>query len=278
MKAEFLRAAAAALVAAAVLFLGNLAQAQEAQFASTADLNTIYSRLADLESRLAASNNAGGGCGCCAPVCDSYCDDCCNAGYIAGAELLFLTPYDTYDNNVYGANTGFRLWAGYQRSDGLGVRLRYFDFESPSSSLDDLEIKSLDAEVYDRVQLNANWDLYIGGGVRWLEFGYYSDSYGLDDSLGPVITAELYRYLSDRSALYVIGRESLVFDTNRSDVGYVDTMNVVEVQMGAQFHRDWNGGLLFARAGLEAQHYLNGQYGYGTIGLVGGVISLGIMR
>ena len=59
MKMDFLRAVAGALLAAAAFFCGSAAQAQDVHLASTAELNNVYARLAELESRLAAGNVAG---------------------------------------------------------------------------------------------------------------------------------------------------------------------------------------------------------------------------
>ena len=55
-------------------------------------------------------------------------------------------------------------------------------------------------------------------------------------------------------------------------------MTVSEIQLGGQLHRDWNGGLVFLRAGWEAQAYTNLLDGEETVTLMGGVLSVGLMR
>jgi hypothetical protein len=288
MKTDFLRATACALAAMAALFCGSTAQAQEVHFASTADLNNVYARLAELESRLAAGNIAtGGGCGCAAPACDDCCNDCCRAGWIAGGEVVFLRPFggdgdwDGFDRY----EDGFRFWLGYQRDDGLGVRLRYFDFDQTGDADDEefIDIAAVDLEVYDSFQLSCNWDLVIGAGIRYLDYHDDEDE-GDDDAItgvGPVITAELYRHVNDRLALYAIGRQSFIVGNGVSEGEEIEdtATSVSELQIGAQIHREWNGAYLFGRAGWEAQMYNDGHDdNEESVTLMGAVFSAGILR
>jgi hypothetical protein len=288
MKTDFLRAiACVAVVALAGL---NSASAQDVQLASTAEMNNIYARLAELESRVAAGNVATGGGPSCGAVSDcGYADGCCDrSGLIIGADVLFLRPYESEGNLTgFDYEEAFRFWAGWQAAGGMGVRLRYFDYEDDGDLGSTLDIATFDAEVYDAVQLGCNWDLNIGAGIRYLDFQMVDDlqTAGLVDEItgvGPVVTAELVRHFRDRAAAYVIVRESIIVGD-----GYVNgvdtsdiTASVSEIQLGLQAHRDWrNGGLLFARVGWEAQYYHDvGNLPESSVALMGGVFSLGIMR
>jgi hypothetical protein len=289
MKTDFLRAVACvALVALAGTL--NSASAQDVQLASTAEMNNVYARLAELESRVAAGNIATSGGPSCGAVSDcGYDDGCCDrSGLIIGTDILFLRPYDSEGNlSGFDYEEAFRFWAGWQAAGGMGVRLRYFDYEDENTAGDALDIATFDAEVYDAVQLGCNWDLNIGGGIRYLDYemeNVANTAPGLDEvtGVGPVVSAELVRHFRDRAAAYAIVRESII--VGDGFVNGVDTSDITcaisEIQLGLQAHRDWrNGGLLFARVGWEAQYYHDvGHAPESSVSLMGGVFSLGIMR
>jgi len=272
-----------ALALSALALPANLARAQGAgdvQYASVtnSELSDLYARLANLESR--AVNNGGDqatGCGC--------CDDCSRAGFIAAGEVAWLKAF-TSDNDFgdFNYREAYRFWVGYQRADGLGVRLRYFDYFQRANNGDFLDIYTVDLEAYDRIDLGCYWNLLIGGGFRVL--GYQESSVGgggaLTDALwgvGPVVTAELYRYLGDNAALYAIGRQSIIVGSgfnggNTQD----DTGAISELQLGLQVQRDWGNSLVFARAGWETQAYFDIHDSEELVTLMGGVLSAGIMR
>jgi len=256
-------------------------------------MNNIYARLAELESRVAAGNVAYSGGGTCGADSDGSCDDCCKAGFVAGAEAVWLKAFEGDGNfGDFNYDDGFRFWIGYQRADGLGIRFRYFDFDQEADNGDLFETTHTDLEIYDTVQIGCNWDLVVGAGIRYLDinFSTFDEEIGpaqirLLESFtgtGPVVTAELYRHISDRAALYVIGRESILVGNFR-DSGLLQedsTLMVSEIQLGGQVHREMSSGaLLFGRAGVEAQYYHDLSDDNETpISLMGVVFSAGIMR
>ena len=284
MKTNLLRAVAALALIAPL----GMVQAQEIQLASHAELNNLYARLAELESRIAASN-VSGGCGCtdavgngCGNGCGDCCDDCCGCpGFVGGAEILWLKAFNS--NTLFGEfnyDEGFRWWLGYQGAGGLGVRVRAFDYSQISATGDVVDIQTADFEVYDSVQLGCNWDVVIGGGLRYTDTrvvfvpGFESQIFGT----GPVVTAELYRHVSDRAALFAIVHESIVAG-DANPVGLTDdTMFISEIQLGAQVHREYNGGLLFARLGWEAQYYADVVDIGESVTLMGVTAGVGLMR
>jgi len=282
MKTDFLRALAGAFVA---LALTGSASAQDMHLASTTDMNNVYARLAELESRVAAGNVATSG-GTCGAASDGCCDDCCKAGFIAGAEALWLKAFQ--GDGAFGDfnyDDGFRFWIGYQRADGLGIRFRYFDFDQEADNGDVFETTHTDLEIYDTVQIGCNWDLVVGAGIRYLDVNFSVVGDEVFESFtgpGPVVTAELYRHISDRAALYAIGRESILVGNFR-DNGLLQedsTLMVSEIQLGGQVHREMSSGaLLFGRAGWEAQYYHDLSDDNETpISLLGVGFSAGIMR
>jgi len=279
MKTDFLRTLAGALVALAC-FSGS-AIAQDVQLASATDMNNIYARLAELESRVAAGNVATGGGGCGA---ESYCDDCCDrSGFIGGAEVLFLRAYESeggFNNGNY--DEGYRFWLGWQGAGGLGVRLRYFDYDSESDDGDLFESEAVDLEVYDAIRFGCNWDLNIGGGIRYADVAINEDD-GEDaiNGVGPVLSIELLRHVGDRAALYAIARESIIVGDG-FDGGEVEEdlcIAISELQLGLQVHRELaSGALLYGRVGWETQWYDELVDGENGAALMGAAFSAGIMR
>ena len=280
-----------AILAAWALFAPiALVQAQDVQLASHAELNDLYARLAELESRIAASNVSGCGCADAAGNgCGDCCDDCCGCpGAVAGAEILWLKAFNSNASfGDFNYDEGFRWWLGYQGAGGLGVRVRGFDYSQIAPNTGDIvDIETIDFEVYDSFQLGCNWDVVIGGGLRYTDSRFLYNQLGIDTQIfgtGPVVTAELYRHVSDRAALYVIGRESIVAGdanvTGGTGVGVTDdTMFISELQLGGQLHREYNGGLLFARLGWEAQWYGDTVDIGESVSLMGVAASVGLMR
>jgi hypothetical protein len=282
MKTDFLRTlAACALVAASI----GSATAQDIQLASATDMNNIYARLAELESRVAASNVAyggGGGCGAAADACDECCD---RSGFIAGGEALFLRAYESegdFNNGNY--DEGFRFWIGWQGAGGLGGRIRYFDYDSISDDGDTFESEFVDFEIYDAIRIGCNWELNVGGGLRYADVAIDEDGEGLEDSItgvGPVLSVELLRHIGDRTALYAIARESIVvgdgFDGGEAEPD--QTVAISEIQLGLQVHREMDSGaLLYGRMGWETQWYDELVDGENGAALMGAAFSAGIMR
>ena len=269
------------LLAAAPVFTAR-AQAQQSndvQYASTTnnELSELYARLANLEARAASNTAGGGGCGC---------NDCCcgRSGFVAAGEVMWLKAYNS-DNDFgdFNFKDGYRFWIGYQGDSGLGARLRYFDYFNRAPNTGDfVNIYALDAEIYDNVELGCYWDLLVGAGFRVL--GYETNNNGgntPDDALwgvGPVITAELYRHLGDRAALYAIGRQSIIVGSGfEGDRQEDDTGSVTELQLGLQLHTYWGNSLVFGRVGWETQAYYDIHDDESLVTLMGAAFTGGVM-
>ena len=289
----------ALLLTAGALF--ELAQAEDINFVNHTELSEILreqnNKIADLEARLADQPASfapvSGVCDCgsnagCQMSCNDCCccDDCCSrAGFVGGAEILWLKAFQSEGNfGDFGYRTGYRAWAGWQRDDGLGVRVRYFDYFQRSNNVGDVfDVSMIDLEVFDSYQLGPNWNLLVGAGIRQMDYIEQTFDGRLSTGihgLGPVATAELYRYFNDSFSLYAIGRESIIFGSQSGPGTGVDTTgNVLEMQLGAQANYDYGSSILVARVGWEAQIY-NGvsQADSEAASLVGGVASIAVMR
>src|SRR5262245_48226931 len=269
------------LLAAAQLFTTRaVAQQQnDVQYASASnsELSELYARLANLEARAANTTTGGGGSGCC---------ECCGrSGFVAAGEIMWLKAYQSDgDFGDFNFRDGYRFWVGYQGDSGLGARLRYFDyFQRAPNTGDFINIYALDGEIYDNVAIGCYWDLIVGAGFRVL--GYEASDAGpgrVTDALwgvGPVVTAELYRHLGDRAALYAITRQSIIVGSGRDDgtVTQDTTGSVTELQLGLQLHTYWGNSLVFGRLGWETQAYYDIDDGEELVTLMGVAFSGGVM-
>lgn len=286
MKTDFLRALLMA-VAAALIAPFSVASAQDIKLASHAEMNDVYARLADLESRLAAVNTGVGcadACGGGSDCCDSCCDDCCHAGFIGGAEVMWLKAFGTQGAFTdFNYRDAYRFWVGWQRADGLGVRARYFDyFQTATTTGDIVDFEAYDIEVFDTIELGCHWTLVAGAGIRYLE--YDTNGTGPVDAFfgaGPLATIELYRAINDSWQLYGISRFSILADGGNNAVGRQDiATSTTELQIGAQYDRILASGALgFARIGWEGQWYDDiSDGGDASVSLQGVALSVGIMR
>jgi hypothetical protein len=305
-------------ILAVALVPGARVVAEEITFASHSEIMSVLerqnARIAELEAQL---HNGGGGCcntGCCDSCCDSCCSSCCNtcccdpccrpAGVIGGAELLFLKPHNSA--GIAGVNTDFeydyefahRVWAGFQGSDGLGARIRYFEFNHTVSGPDavvagntdsiNYDTYVIDLEFVDSMSLGCYWDASWYGGFRYVEFdqeaatrnaaNVITDGRAQDWSgYGLTVGGELRRCIGNGLAGFVNTRGSVIMADENDEVvvggafvrppagGDFEFDNVYyiwEAQMGAQATRELQmGGYAFARAAFEVQIWDNAAQG-----------------
>jgi len=295
MKVRFFAVLASLVVLAG---WGSPSRAEEIQFVSAARFASLEQQLAELEARLAGYENGDGKGGKGGVDCGTVIDDCCHtAGWVGSAEMTFLKP--THGEGGFG-NYDYqpapRVAVGYQRTDGLGLRGRWFEYNNNNIGgpgfIDDVEMMTLDLEVTDTFTLGSKWHGVLAGGVRYAE---YREEYGaptsfLDQngSIGPVIGVEAFRPLGDRLALYGLIRDSILFSeevvqgfgagaTFRDD-DY--TFNVLELQVGGEWRRPLCGtGYFFVRSAFEAQFWASvSDDDNEATGLIGGNIAMGVAR
>ena len=253
--------------------------------------------------------DASGNCGCEDKDCDDDCGnrcgfpsggccaDCCRRGLIAGGEVVFLKAFQSEgqltDQNY---RTGFRGWLGWQREDGLGIRLTGFDYfqrggtaatTTPRSVVD---TNYFDIEAIDSFNI-CNWNLLVGGGIRYDDSRVFSPiSTGIGGfpnsrftGAGPVVSAQLTRAVNERFSLFGGVRSSILAGSNPTvGLGALDDtlLSISEIQMGAQLNRALGrGGIGFIRGGIEGQWYSGFVDGDSEdLTLMGGFLSMGIMR
>jgi hypothetical protein len=223
------------------------------------------------------------------------CADCCRRGWIGGAELVWLKPF-TSEGQATDMNyrTGFRGWLGFQREDGLGIRLTGFDYFQRGGTAATVTPRSvvdtnyIDLEVIDSFNI-CNWNLLVGGGIRYDDTRLVTPlSAGLGGSqdsrftgAGPVVSAQLARAVNERLSLFGGIRSSILAGSNPSQVPADDTLlTIQELQVGGQFNRPLsNGGMGFIRTGIEGQWYSGfADLDSEDLTLMGAFVSIGVMR
>jgi hypothetical protein len=204
-------------------------------------------------------------------------DNCGCSTWTFGAELLFLKGFNSagaFGDLDYRA--GVRFWGAWQRPDGLGVRLRYFDYDN-QGAVGLVDTDSLDIEAMDSLQLGCNWTLIVAGGVRFTDFVTVGGDF---HGIGPVVSAELYRTINCNTQLYGITRAAILVDDGANPGGLADsTISVSEIQIGIQRTRELqSGALAFGRVGYEAQWYDDvATGGTSSVTLHGFAFSLGVI-
>ncbi len=226
--------------------------------------------------------DCGDCCGCtnrCGFPEGGSCADCCRQGFFGGGELVWLKVFDSEDGSAdFNYRTGFRGWGGWQRDDGLGLRVTGFDyFQRATRTRNVVDTNYLDLEVIDSFNI-CNWNLMLGGGIRYLD---YRDTAAFADrfsGVGPVVSGQVTRAVNCNLSLVVLGRQSLLYGNGTAAQSV--TAAVTEIQLGAQYNRELQvGGMGFVRIGWEGQYYGGiDDDDSENVSLVGGVLSAGWMR
>jgi hypothetical protein len=240
-------------------------------------------------------------------------------GYYGGAEVIFFKPFGEAGQTVQEviAETGadsflpaWRLWGGYTDAEGLGWRVRWWQYDQFSNAEDQgvdlfsrLIFQKLDVEATQLIRYRT-WDLLFSGGVTWI---------GNEVDLGQVGAADFDRWRMDAAGvtagLQAVRRSrrweywrwqgwlqaSGVFGNSLSQtqvdpIGYQPSTvgGILEIAVGPRWERPISGGaLLFAGGNAEAQYWMTGlgsildgttPDGQGSIGLLGLSFNVGIRR
>jgi hypothetical protein len=279
------------------------------------EISELRSNLKDSASGGYEQGPACGGCGCdhgCGQACgcgDSCgcetcgCEQCCTGGTCgcfepcchpsglwASAELLWFRYHradgvrvgvDGLDPEEFDFEPTLRLTAGWVRDDGLGVRLRYWEFDHNSNNDGDderlfVDTYTFDFELFDTFCLNRNWDLEIAAGIRYNEFSEVMfDPQGPDVRLnafqgfGVLAGAELRRCIGTSGVVWVRARASILMDdkdifnnenaNNPQQERLLDaTVGMTELAFGYDYVMPMcNGSYAFAGVQAEWQNWYN---------------------
>jgi hypothetical protein len=197
-------------------------------------------------------------CGCCADTrgtCGCF-EPCCHCpGFWGMAELMWFKYHradgvrtgtdEAGDDAEFDLEITPRITVGYVGQDGLGFRIRYWDFEHDALDNDNgfvnVDTYTWDFEVFDTFCLNRNWDLEIAAGIRYNEFEetLFDDEPDLRvnrfEGFGIIVGAELRRLVGANGALFARARGTILMDNkNIINVGATtnQTVELVDVVVG----------------------------------------------
>ncbi|HUG66215.1 MAG TPA: Lpg1974 family pore-forming outer membrane protein [Pirellulaceae bacterium] len=246
------------------------------------------------DGKFVYDDSKGGKGGVLDGICDSTCGD---GGFYGLAELMFMKyhradgvragsfnniPPATTDDVSFDYNATPRLTLGYVTDSGLGVRVRYWEYDQvgtpdfPGTGVGmGVDTYNIDFEAFERVQVSDCWAFELSGGLRYNSFnetmtdpippGARLNSF---DGLGGIVGLEATRSLGRWGNLYGRTRFGILHDDKtvinvaggltQAAILRDSTVTMTEIAMGYEWNRcTRNGSLLFARAGYEWQHWDN---------------------
>ena len=295
----------ASLATLVLITTGPGATAQDIQYVSATSFASMRDRIDELESRLAGYERAGYAGG---ERADAYCGGC--AGIVSGAEVAFLKAgHSDLKTGGYDYQAAPRVWLGYQRCDGLGARVRWFHYDDSSLTTNNaigstkpitqLRFSTFDFELSDSFELGCKWQGTLAGGVRFAkyhetfddEYDYSPSEYkdptefaDIDDAIGPVLSVEMRRRVTDRISLIGLLRQAVLMGNHNDDNSRLNddaVYSTTEIQVGSEYRRTVGDGcaVFFIRSAGEAQ-FLGGVSSDESenVALVGGNVAFGIAR
>ena len=222
-------------------------------------------------------------------------------GLFGAIELTFLKPYLSGAPATFGIgtsrvidanySTGVRYILGYKNDSGLGVRARYWNYDTNSNfvapfapSRLGIHLDVADAEITLGQRL-CNWDLEVSGGLRYGKLQYSNGTptlFGVGgltfEGVGPTAALSARRILGD-SGLSLFGniRGSMLMGhinngsllTNMPRTSIEDEiMTVAENQLGIAWTRSLTTVFqLEVRGAWETQFWMNSTLSNDTYGI-----------
>lgn len=213
------------------------------------------------------------------------------SGFFTNAELNFLKygrdagsqVGDDVDDRVdFGFQTSPRITAGFLGCNGLGARMRYWQFDHRQSSNSNqgfisVRAETLDGEVFHRIRQSDLTIFELSGGVRYMEFDeiLFDNSLFTGDTgrnqmngLGGLVGAQVRRDLLV-GTISLTGRYSICFadkqmvDSNDLPFELSDVpFSIGEVALRYEVSKQVGCGSLLLGLGVEWQKWSNFSAGY----------------
>lgn len=239
-------------------------------------------------------------------------------GAYGGAEIIFFKPFGEAGTTPQqaiaesGADTflpAWRLWGGWSDEDGLGARVRWWQYDQFASNADTLGttetrliFQKLDVEATQQVAFGS-WDVMLSCGVTWigneLNLGdgaggpdrWRMDAAGVTAGIQAVRRSrrfEHWRWFGSAQGSGVFGNSLSQTATDPIGTQPSTVGGILEFAVGPRWERAIGGGATaFAGGNAEAQYWMTGlgaiedglvPDGQGAVGLVGLSINIGIRR
>ncbi len=217
------------------------------------------------------------------------CDNVCSSGSVYG-EVQYLR-FNTFatEGNFEGLDSddAYRVVIGYQGCDGLGLRVRWFDFEGAqqtgtATTVTGLDVQYIDLEITSCFTL-CNLQGVVSAGYRHAEYdAFTADAVGVPDESfdgdGITFGITLNRQVSCNLSVFLWAQHSMLFGDDNGTNDYDDVvMGWTEAQIGVQYSTCFAGYNAFVSGGVEAQRH-EGMFNAETqdTGLLGWFLSAGV--
>lgn len=222
-------------------------------------------------------------------------------GFQGGAEVIFFKPFaeaGSTPNSILASSgadeflPAWRLWGGYANDEGLGSRIRWWQYDqaatstppSPESAFPSrLIFQKLDGEVTQQVCFHS-WELLVSGGLTYVgneinslhpdqrfDERYRFDGVGLTAGLQAIRDGVLFPSMKmvgtmQWSGVYGNSTSSSLFvpqpppaPPSNDHAFSSTTASVLELSIGPRWERTLDGGaILFAGGAAEAQYWTTG--------------------
>ena len=204
------------------------------------------------------SNCDDGSCSSCAINCS---DASCCGSWCAGSEIVFLKDHGNDGSGADEREAGYRLFVGYERNDGLGVAVHYFDYDNGDDSNYGNDLMYLDLELTTNLEI-CNTQIMLSGGYRHAEVSLQDDYAIWNDLNGITFGIRAQREILCNFSAFAWLQESFLFghdDYNDYSTGHI---NWTQAQLGLQYNGCFGGRNAWVRGGVEAHNLAGSDSGY----------------
>lgn len=164
--------------------------------------------------------------------------------------------FDDFDTQA-----GIRVQAGYENANGLGLRGRFFSFDSDGGAADEyFDVRMYDIEGTSALKLR-HWDFLAFGGIRWgsVDFTDENATGARDfDGVGFTLGGQARRSISSRLGFYAGARYSALYGKMSAPGNFLDNsvVPVTEMRLGVDYSRNLGRRIqMVAAVGFEHQLY-----------------------
>ncbi|QDS92426.1 hypothetical protein FF011L_11690 [Roseimaritima multifibrata] len=231
-------------------------------------------------------------------VCEGHCRPHRSGDWSATFELPLLSLYANHGAGGGGGRwfddfdtqAGFRLQAGYEGAHGLGLRGRFFKYDTDGGAPNEyFDVRMYDIEGTSRLKLH-NWNFLGSGGIRWGSIDFTDENASGArslDGVGFTLNGEARRSISNRLGFYAGARYSALYGKMNAPANSIDNsvVPITEMRLGLDYSRNLGRGVkMVAAVGFEHQQYSSLSVVPGIdpedvdVALAGPVFSLTLLR
>jgi hypothetical protein len=188
------------------------------------------------------------------------------------SELLFLRLHSAIgagSDNIFGYDTAARFALSHVRTDNLGARISYFDYDhlGTDSTIGTISLNTynLDFEIFKRLNLTNLTSVEVSGGIRYNDTEFFYDDPGQPNDftgLGGVFGIRLGTKVGTGGLLYARAKLAILGgdgqhdgDDEALDPAYDVARDQMEIAFGYQHTYCYRGMLITPQVGCEWQSW-----------------------